>query len=109
MPAHASRTLAPARSAPPSGPERRLLAPVRPRHRPASAATPAELSASPAARPVKLRSVDSGLARTSGSVRGAPGNRRSYRELGGRLASRALLGGGPEDGVAIAVQGERDA
>ena len=62
MPAHVSRTLAPARSAPPSRAERRLLAPVRPRHRPASAATPAELSASPAARPVKLRSVDSGLA-----------------------------------------------
>ena len=61
MPAHASRTLAPAPSAPPSGPERRLLAPARPRHRPANAATPAELSASPAARPVKLRSVDSGL------------------------------------------------
>ena len=61
MPAHASRTLAPAPSAPPSRAERRLLAPVRPRHRPASAATPAELSASPAARPVKLRSVDSGL------------------------------------------------
>ena len=61
MPAHASRTLAPAPSAPPSGPERRLLAPVRPRRRPASAATPAELSASPAARPVKLRSVDSGF------------------------------------------------
>ena len=60
MPAHASRTLAPAPSAPPSRAERRLLAPVRPRHRPASAATPAELSASPAARPVKLRSVDSG-------------------------------------------------
>ena len=56
MPAHASRTLAPARSAPPSRAERRLLAPARPRHRPASAATPAELSASPAARPVKLRS-----------------------------------------------------
>ena len=63
MPAHASRTLAPAPSTPPSRAERRLLAPVRPRHRPASAATPAELSASPAARPVKLRSVDSGLAR----------------------------------------------
>ena len=31
------------------------------------------------------------------------------RELGGRLASRALLGGGPEDGVAVAVQGKRDA
>ena len=61
MPAHASRTLAPAPSAPPSRAERRLLAPVRPRHRPASAATPAELSASPAARPVKLRSVDSGF------------------------------------------------
>ena len=65
MPAHASRTLAPAPSAPPSRAERRLLAPVRPRHRPASAATPAELSASPAARPVKLRSVDSGLGRSS--------------------------------------------
>ena len=61
MPAHVSRTLAPARSAPPSRAERRLLAPARPRHRPASAATPAELSASPAARPVKLRSVDSGF------------------------------------------------
>ena len=60
MPAHASRTLAHAPSAPPSGAERRLLAPARPRHRRASAGTPAELSASPAARPVKLRSVDSG-------------------------------------------------
>ena len=71
MPAQASRTRATGRapfrsapSAPPSGAERRLLAPVRPRHRPASAATPAELSASPAARPVKLRSVDSGLTPT---------------------------------------------
>ena len=61
MPAHASRTLAHAPSAPPSRAERRLLAPARPRHRPASATTPAELSGSPAARPVKLRSVDSGL------------------------------------------------
>ena len=61
MPAHASRTLAPAPSTPPSRAERRLLAPVRPRHRRASAATPAERSASPAARPVKLRSVDSGV------------------------------------------------
>ena len=61
MPAHASRTLAPAPSAPPSRAERRLLAPARPRHRRANAGTPAELSASPAARPVKLRSVDSGL------------------------------------------------
>ena len=60
MPAHASRTLAPAPSAPPSGAERRLLAPARPRRRPANAGTPAERSASPAARPVKLRSVDSG-------------------------------------------------
>ena len=70
MPAHASRTLAPAPSAPPSRAERRLLAPVRPRHRPASAATPAELSASPAARPVKLRSVDSGLAERVGVLSG---------------------------------------
>ena len=61
MPAHASRTLAPAPSTPPSRAERRLLAPVRPRHRPASAATPAELSASPAARPVKLRSFAVGM------------------------------------------------
>ena len=61
MPAHASRTLAPAPSAPPSRAERRLLAPARPRHRPADAGTPTELSASPAARPVKLRSVDSGF------------------------------------------------
>ena len=61
MPAHASRTLAPAPSAPPSDAERRLLAPARPRHRPANAATPAERSGSPASRPVKLRSVDSGL------------------------------------------------
>ena len=60
MPAHASRTLAPAPSTPPSRAERRLLAPARPRHRPADAGTPAELSGSPAARPVKLRSVDSG-------------------------------------------------
>ena len=70
MPAHASRTLAPARSAPPSRAERRLLAPARPRHRPADAATPAERSASPAARPLKLRSVDSvlpSLAQTLGA------------------------------------------
>ena len=72
MPAHASRTLAPAPSAPPSRVERRLLAPARPRHRPASAATPAELSASPAARPVKLRSMDSGL-----PARGAADRRRT--------------------------------
>ena len=72
MPAHASRTRAPAPSAPPSRAERRLLAPVRPRHRPASAATPAELSASPAARPVKLRSVDSGLGATPTPARRAP-------------------------------------
>ena len=61
MPAHASRTLAPAPSAPPSGAERGLLAQLRPRRRLANAGTPAELSASPASRPVKLRSVDSGL------------------------------------------------
>ena len=61
MPAHASRTLAPASSAPPSRAERRLLAPARPRHRPANARTPPELSGSPASRPIKLRSVDSGL------------------------------------------------
>ncbi len=40
MPAHASRTLAPASSAPPSRAERRLLAPARPRHRPANAGMP---------------------------------------------------------------------
>ena len=45
MPEHASRTRASATSAPPSGPERRLLAPARPRHRPANAGTPAKLSA----------------------------------------------------------------
>ena len=61
MPAHASRTLAPAPSAPPSGAERRLLAPARPRRRPANADTPVELSGSPAPRLVKLRSVDSSL------------------------------------------------
>ena len=49
------------RSAPPSGAERGLLAPLRPRRRLANASTPAELSASPASCPVKLRSVDSGL------------------------------------------------
>ena len=59
-PAHASRTRAPAPSAPPSCAERRLLAPARPRHRRANAATPAELSGSPASRPLKLRSVYSG-------------------------------------------------
>ena len=61
MPAHAPRTRASAPSAPPSGPERRLLAPARPRHRPANAGTPAKLSGSPASRPVMLRSVDPGL------------------------------------------------
>ena len=66
-PAHASRTPRAARSAPPSRVERRLLAPARPRHRPASAGTPAELSASPAARPLKLRSVDSGESPCRGS------------------------------------------
>ena len=55
MPAHASRTLATAPSAPPSRA-------CSLRHRPANAGTPAELSASPASRPLKLRSVDSGLA-----------------------------------------------
>ena len=64
MPAHASRTLAPAPSAPPGGAERQLLAPLRPRRRLANAGTPPELSASPAARPLKLRSVDSGLRRS---------------------------------------------
>ena len=54
MPAHASRTLATAPSAPPSRA-------CSLRHRPANAGTPAELSASPASRPLKLRSVDSGL------------------------------------------------
>ena len=54
MPAHASRTLATAPSAPPSRA-------CSLRHRPANAGTPAELSASPASRPVKLRSVYSGL------------------------------------------------
>ena len=54
MPAHASRTLATAPSAPPSRA-------CSLRHRPANAGTPAELSASPAFRPVKLRSVYSGL------------------------------------------------
>ena len=64
MPAHASRTLAPAPSAPPSGAERRLLAPARPQRRPANADTPVELSGSPAPRLVKLRSVDSELSPT---------------------------------------------
>ena len=53
MPAHASRSRAPAPSAPPSRA-------CSLRHRPANAGTPAELSASPASRPLKLRSVDSG-------------------------------------------------
>ena len=65
MPEHASRTPVPVPSAPSSGAERRLLAPARPRHRRANAATPAALSASPAVRPVKPRSVDSGLAAAS--------------------------------------------
>ena len=38
-----------------------------------------------------------------------PQLRHRPRELGRRLASRALLGGGPEDGVAVVVEGERDA
>ena len=54
MPAHASRTLATAPSAPPSRA-------CSLRHRPANAGTPAELSSSPASRPVKLRSVYPGL------------------------------------------------
>ena len=49
MPAHASRTLAPSLSAP-------ELSDGSSPHRPANAGTPAELSASPASRPVKLRS-----------------------------------------------------
>ena len=69
MPAHASRTLAPAPSAPPGGAARRLPAPAR--RRPANADTPAELSASPASRPVTLRSVDSGVV-----TRLEPDNRR---------------------------------
>ena len=59
---HARARLArPRRSAPPSCAERRLLAPALPRHRPADAGTPAELSGSTASRPLKLRSVDSCL------------------------------------------------
>ena len=54
MPAHASRTRAPAPSAPPSRA-------CSLRHRPANAGTPAKLSGSPASRSVKLRSVDPGL------------------------------------------------
>ena len=54
MPAHASRSPAPAPSAPPSRA-------CSLRHRPANAGTPAKLSASPASRPLKLRSVYSGL------------------------------------------------
>ncbi len=68
MPAHASRTLAPAPSAPPSGAERRLLAPARPRRRPANADTPVELSGSPAPRLVKLRSVDSSYDLAGGTL-----------------------------------------
>ena len=71
MPAHASRSRAPAPSAPPSGPERRLLAPARPRHRPANAGTPAKLSGSPASRPVMLRSVDPGLLAAASMIRAA--------------------------------------
>jgi hypothetical protein len=33
--------------------------------------------------------------RTSGSVRGAPGNRRSYREIAPRKARRILQGESP--------------
>ena len=54
MPAHASRTLAPAPSVPPS--DRSSL-----RHRLANADTPARLSGSPASRPVTPRSVYPGL------------------------------------------------
>ena len=67
MPAHASRTLRRALTPPPQPARARALsAPadgssLRPAPgRPADAGTPAELSASPATRPVKLRSVDSG-------------------------------------------------
>ena len=45
----------------------------------------------------------------SGRRSGGPPAPPSPARTGGRLASRALLGGGPEDGVAVAVQGERDA
>ena len=83
MPAHASRTLAPSLSAP-SGAERGLLAPLRPRRRLANAGTPAELSASPASRPVKLRSVDSGLGAWTGPRRLAvlpPSMQERWREI----------------------------
>ena len=79
MPAHASRTLAPAPSAPPSRTERRLLAPVRPRHRPASAATPAEL---PARQPAPASIGGFGRARAR--------HPRSLRTTGRQDGSRSL-------------------
>ena len=64
MPAHASRSPAPAPSAPPSRA-------CSLRHRPANAGTPAKLSGSPASRPLKLRSVYPGLASERHSIRGS--------------------------------------
>ena len=84
-------------SAPPSRAERPLLAPARPRHRPANAGTPAELSSSPASRPVKFRSVDSGLRQRSrgrGGQESSPASRvqdQSAREP--PAAGRTPLGG----------------
>ena len=47
--------------------------------------------------------------RGAGEDQADPQHRQRPRELRGALRPRALLGGGPEDGVTIAVQGERDA
>ena len=90
MPARAARTLAPAPSAPPSGAERGLLAPARPRHRPANAGAPAELSASPAARPVKPRSV--------------PGRDAGYPAPPGQIRTCALAHTAPLPGMTVGAE-----
>ena len=97
MPAHASRSPAPAPSVPPSRA-------CSLRHRPANAGTPAKLSGSPASRPVKLRSVDSGLARLIPS--------RIAIEVSGAVVALlaviivlAAVDSGPGAGYAIALSG----
>ena len=92
MPAHASRTLATAPSAPSAPPSDACSL----RHRPANAGTPAELSGSPASRPLKLRSVYPGLS----SVRGAwSGLRQRLDRLD--AAELAAIEGVPGRGIVI--------
>ena len=97
MPAHASRTLAPAPSAPPSRVERRLLAPVRPRP-PGGAPHPP--NSPPARQPApssfdrwiraKLESLDLSFNQLTGSIPAALGDLSNLHTLD--LAGNQLTG-----------------